>query len=267
MLRLFCESDIGPFMSLAQEEGWICGKCELDFLLQEFPHGCLVRHEEESVLGYVTSIRHQKSGWIGNLLVSREARRRGIGRELMQGALDALLASGVETVWLTASAKGAGLYQKLGFVSIDSVNRWVGRGSSGPDAFQSAPADWDVMRHVDKSGWGDRRYALLEATCERGRLYCSNHGFLGCQYWDEGVQLGPWGALFEDEAEPLLDLALSGAGERVFLDVPASNLAAAALLAKRGFAIKGSNTLMYLGAEPDYTPSKVFALASMGSMG
>lgn len=266
MVTLFLDLDIDPFVALAKEEGWICGRWELEFLLASFPQGCLVRREAGRALGYITSVRHEKSGWIGNLLVSHEARRRGIGKALMESALEALTGSGVETIWLTASAKGAGLYQKLGFKSIDSINRWVGEGG-GVQRKSPAPGDIDAVRQVDRAGWGDKRDLLLYSTCARGRLYSSSDGFICCQPWEEGTQLGPWGALAESRAEQLLDLALSGTGGKVFVDVPAGNIAAAALLAKRGFAIRGSNTLMYLGATPAYEPKRIFALASMGSMG
>lgn len=267
MLTSFLRSDIAPFLELATAEGWVCAAWELEFLLREFTQGCLVKRDGENVLGYITSLRHDRSGWIGNLLVPPEARRRGIGTELMHGALRALLDCGVETAWLTASAKGVDLYRKLGFVTIDSVNRWVGEGGGVRALSRDVPVDLDVISRVDRAGWGDRRDALLEVTRGRGEVFCGNHSFLCTQQWERGTQIGPWGALHERQAEALLDLALLGAGERVFLDVPAGNVAAAALLARKGFTIKGSNTLMYLGVAPEYDSQKVFALASMGSMG
>ncbi|WP_236015038.1 GNAT family N-acetyltransferase [Geomonas anaerohicana] len=239
----------------------------MDFLLQTFPQGCLVKRDGNEVVGYITSLRHHKSGWIGNLLVTPQARRGGIGTELMQGALHALLDAGVETVWLTASAKGVELYKKLGFIAVDSVNRWVGEGSGSARWATSNWYDPDLLRRVDSSGWGDRRDALLTITSGRGQVICGNHSFLCVQHWPHGTQLGPWGGLLEGQAAPMFELALAAAGRSVFLDVPAGNVTAAALLTRNGFSIRGSNTLMYLGVRPKYAPQKVFALASMGSMG
>ncbi|MBU5614023.1 GNAT family N-acetyltransferase [Geomonas azotofigens] len=263
----FVSSDVNPFLRLALEEGWVCGQWEMDFLLRTFPQGCLVQRAGGETLGYITSLRHDKSGWIGNLLVSPDARRGGIGTELMQGALHALVDAGVETVWLTASAKGVELYRKLGFVPIDSINRWAGEGSGALDQCRSAPCHWEMITQVDSAGWGDHRGALLQVTFGRGQVICGNNSFVCLQQWPHGTQLGPWGALFEGQAAALLDEALAVAARSVFLDVPAGNLTAAALLTRKGFSIKGSNTLMYFGARPKYAPQKVFALASMGSMG
>jgi ribosomal protein S18 acetylase RimI-like enzyme len=68
-------------------------------------------------------------------------------------------------------------------------------------------------------------------------------------------------------ARQLLDRVLIGGEGDLFLDVPAGNLAAAALLKSRGFTVKGKSALMYLGARPLYLPGNIYALASMGSMG
>lgn len=263
----FCMSDIASFLELAAAEGWICGEWELKFLLQAFPQGCLVQRDGSGVTGYVTSVRHDESGWIGNLLVAPQHRRRGIGMELMRDAVDALLEAGVETVWLTASAKGVELYRRLGFVTIDRINRWVGEGSEVPAPFFAPPVDRRVIGKVDAYGWGDRRDALLQVTSSRGRLFCGDDSFLCTQHWESGMQVGPWGALRDEQAAALFDLALGSTSEPVFLDVPVGNVAAASLLARKGFSIRGNNTLMYLGAVPAYHPQSVYALASMGSMG
>ena len=184
----------------------------------------------------------------------------------MESAVSALLTAGVKTVWLTASEKGAGLYRRLGFTQIDTINRWSGQGSLNR-SLKPAPLEIESVRAVDRVGWGDWREALLKATCGRGRLYTSSGGFLCCQQWEFGTQIGPWGCLIGKQAGQLLDQALAAGDERLFLDVPAGNFAAGTLLAMRGFAVTGSNLLMYLGDDPPYRPGNIYALASMGSMG
>jgi len=262
----FLEADIAPFLALTEEEGWVCDRWEFEFLLDSFSQGCFVRREGGNALGYITSIKYGRSGWIGNLLVQPGARRRGIGRELMERAVSALLKSGVETVWLTASEEGAGLYQKLGFLPIDSIYRWSGKAALN-QALKPAPLDIESIRAVDRVGWGDRRETLLQVTCGRGRLHTSSGGFLCCQEWRSGTQLGPWSCLIGAQAGLLLDQVLTDGDDDVFLDVPAGNFAAAALLIERGFSVKGSSALMYLGDHPLYQPGTIYALASMGSMG
>ncbi|HJV35906.1 GNAT family N-acetyltransferase [Geomonas sp.] len=259
-------SDIAAFLALAEDEGWMCDRWEFQFLLRNFPQGCFVRREAGSGIGYITAARYGSSGWIGNLLVHPGARRRGIGRGLMELAMSALQASGVETIWLTASEQGVGIYRRLGFAAIDHIHRWTGRGTAaaGP---RHLPVDHDLVATVDSGGWGERRDELMEAVCARGRFLASSAGFLCCQSWEGGTQIGPWGCLEKGEAGDLLEYALAGAGERVFLDVPAGNDAAAELLRENGFTVQGSNLLMFQGRKPLYRADQIFALASMGSMG
>jgi ribosomal protein S18 acetylase RimI-like enzyme len=262
----FFMADVDPFLLLAEQEGWITGRWEFEFLLQNFPQGCFVWRENGAAVGYLTSVKYGKSGWIGNLLVREDARRHGIGRALMERAVSALLKNGVETVWLTASDLGSGLYRKLGFAPIDSINRWIGQGASQPHNV-SATVDLEAIRAVDRVGWGDRRQTLLEVTCCRGKLHTSSAGFICAQDHEFGTQIGPWGCLIGAQAGQLLDRVLGHGTDDIFLDVPAGNFQARELLEPRGFRVTGSTLLMYLGDRPLYQPGSIYALASMGSMG
>jgi ribosomal protein S18 acetylase RimI-like enzyme len=262
----FTPADIAPFLALADRQGWLSEAWELEFLLDCFPQGCFVCREDGLPLGYITSIGYGRSGWLGNLLVRPGARRRGIGRGLLEQSVSALHLRGVETLWLTASEEGAGLYRDFGFSTIDTVCRWAGKGAAlaPPD---NSPLDIHLLSDVDRAGWGDPREALLQITCGRGQIHTSPGGFLCCQQWPSGTQIGPWSSLTGPVARQLLDRVLIGGEGDLFLDVPAGNLAAAALLKSRGFTVKGKSALMYLGARPLYLPGNIYALASMGSMG
>ena len=260
------EGDIGSFLALAAEEGWISGRREIEFLLRHFPQGCFTWREDGQITGFITSIRYGRSGWIGNLLVHPDSRRRGIGRWLMERVVSVLLKNSVETIWLTASEDGAGLYRKLGFSPIDSINRWSGKAALDLEQ-KAASLDIESVRAIDRVGWGDRRETLLLETCGSGHLRTSSGGFICCRQSSGGTQIGPWGCLIGTQAGDLFDQVLTLGTDDVFLDVPAGNFAAASLLSQRGFSIKGSTLLMYLGDLPLYQPGSIYALASMGSMG
>ena len=129
LIDRFRHGDMDAFFVFAAREGWICDRWEFDFLLNTFPDGCLVGRSAGKPAGFVTSVKYEKSGWIGNLVVTEEMRGRGLGRALMTRALAALQSVETETVWLTASAAGQPLYGKLGFRAIDEIRRWVGSGN------------------------------------------------------------------------------------------------------------------------------------------
>lgn len=263
----FRHEDIDQFLVLAAAEGWVCERWEFEFLLEAFPGGCLVAREGGGTLGYITAIGYETSGWIGNLIVSSCCRGQGVGTMLMESALAVLDGTGRETVWLTASRQGKPIYERLGFAAVDVINRWVGNGllEGNPEP---ATGSRDDILAIDSAGWGDRRVALIDAVARRGKLLSSNGAFLFTQQCPEGIQFGPWGGS-EGYASALLDDALlvAGKGVKVLLDVPIRNTVQTALLLGRGFAVRGSALLMYRGVMPTYVPERIWALASMGSMG
>lgn len=255
------------FLAQAQKEGWRCEEREFRFVLKVFPSGCWVARKEGRVSGFVTSIKYQRSGWIGNLLVRQRHRGHGIGRMLMARALASLDDAGASTIWLTASEAGRPLYEKLGFVARDRVVRWRGRGIAASVTAQDL-VDRPRVEELDRLGWGDNRSLILDDVLEHGALLENDGGYCVMQKVADGFQLGPWGCKTKDQATDLLDraLALAGSGE-VVLDSPESNLVAASILEKAGLNPSGRTVLMYRGATPAYQPELIYALASMGSMG
>jgi GNAT superfamily N-acetyltransferase len=263
----FRHEDIEEFLALAAGEGWVCDRWEFEFLLDQFPSGCFAAREGKEAVGFITSIRHSHSGWIGNLIVRLGFRERGIGSVLMGYALEALDKAGAETVWLTASRQGKPIYERLGFSVVDVINRWVGKGLWNGIGNRHV-GDLSAILEIDRAGWGDKRESMIAAVLERGRLFIADDAFLVCQPSGGTVQIGPCGGACAS-AQLLLEEALleAGRGAKVVLDVPARNTWQTALLMGRGFAIGGSTLLMYRGKAPAYAPEQIGALASMGSMG
>lgn len=265
-------ADIPAFIALAHDENWIAERWEPEFLLDLFPAGCLAaRNDEGQGVAFVTSMRHRRSGWIGNLIVLKEFRGRGVGEKLFQGALDALLDAGVETVWLTASKMGMKLYEKHGFSRIDTIQRWVGRGRVALRAATSTPVlPSAAVLSLDALPWGDRREELLSAVMGRGESIIKKNGFVTLQPCGKGrFQLGPFVALNPDVVVELLFAAHDRImnGNTICIDSPASNNVASRLWKSNGFRVGGSNELMYWGKTPDYRPELLFGLATMGSCG
>ncbi len=264
----FTYEDIAAFMVLADGEGWICENWEFEFLLRTFARGCLVAKEGNVPVAFITSIKYGTSGWIGNLVVRRELRGRGIGSTLLKKALALLAEAGARTVWLTASTDGKPVYKRLGFVEIDEIKRWCGTVNSKGEPKGDVPSMADVMA-IDTAGWGDSRQSIIEEVTRRGTILGRTGGFLVKQPCGDDFQFGPWGAEERQTAAWIFSAALAqvGPGARIFLDVPVGNVDAAAILHSAGLAIRGSTTLMCLGERPVYDPARIYALASMGSMG
>jgi GNAT superfamily N-acetyltransferase len=269
----FLTADIAPFLKLAAAENWVAEPWECVFLLSAFSRGCFAaRGDNGEPAGFVTSLRHERSGWIGNLIVSAEYRGQGIGKKLFIRTLEALRSAGVDTFWLTASKSGQALYEKFGFSSIDTIIRWVGTGrqrhavhyqhnvSNAPNASVSG---------IDCQAWGDRRDVLLAETVGRGRLLLEESGFAVIQPCGDAQQFGPFTALDSGTAERLFDTALRTIpfGSNIYLDAPASNRTALRMFNRSRLKISGSTELMYAGTRPEYRPELLYGLATMGSCG
>ena len=269
----FRTDDIAPFLMLAAAENWVAEAWEFEFLLSTFARGCFAaRNDNGEPIGFVTALLHERSGWIGNLIVAETQRGQRIGERLFTTALAALRSEGAETVWLTASPSGQALYEKHEFRSIDTVIRWVGTGRQRHAAH--APHTDDSSSSTSVSGidcqaWGDRRDNLLAATAGRGRLLLEDAGFAVIQPCHEDHQFGPFSALNAGTAERLFENAVNtvAPGTRFLVDAPASNSSAQRLFNRKKMRIAGSNALMYAGKKPDYRPELLYGLATMGSCG
>jgi ribosomal protein S18 acetylase RimI-like enzyme len=268
IIEPFRKEDVPRFLRLAVAENWVAEPWEFDFLLSSFPAGCFsARDEAGAAVGFVTSLRHDLSGWIGNLIVDQRHRGCGIGEALFLEALASLRDAGAKTVWLTASKMGKALYERHGFGSTDTIIRWTGRGGRQDGSAPASTGELDAV--LDQLGWGDRRDGLLAATSRRGTVLAEDGAFAVIQPCGRAVQVGPFSALSPVRAAGLLDGALKGqpAGTAVYIDTPARNREAVTLLQERGFRNQGANLLMYAGVEPDYRPEYVYGLATMGSCG
>ncbi len=273
IIEPFGRDDIVPFLKMAEAENWVSEPWEFEFMLSEFPQGCFAaRSETGEAAGFVTSLRHERSGWVGNLIVSAESRGKGIGEKLFICALEELQESGVDTCWLTASKSGRSLYEKHGFRSIDTIVRWTGMGCQHRAANGGPRENGDYIFSVsgfDSQVWGDRRDALLAATVKRGRLLLENSGFAVIQPCIDARQLGPFAAMDSSTAERIFDaaLALIPSESKIYLDAPESNHAALTMFNRKHLKISGTTELMYAGKRPDYRPELLYGLATMGSCG
>jgi len=273
IIEPFRADDVAAFLKLANEEGWVAEQWEFEFLLAKFPEGCFcVRDLDGQGSAFVTTLRHEKSGWIGNLIVAQEYRGQGVGDALFRQAVEALRAAGVKTFWLTASDAGKSLYEKYGFKSIDTVVRWSGAGRQqrvAPARLRGGFGSSTSVSSIDCQAWGDRRDALLAATIGRGELLLEETGFAVIQGCGSSMQLGPFSALESASAEYLCDVALGSVSSdrRVYIDAPLSNRSAVELFSRRGMQITGKTELMYAGDKPIYRSELLYGLATMGSCG
>jgi GNAT superfamily N-acetyltransferase len=249
-LRLMTARDIPLGMRLKEQAGWNQTEADWRRCLELQPDGCFVAEYEGVAAGTVTTCMFGSVAWIGMVLVDVARRGRGIGRVLLNQALAFLDDRGIASVRLDATPLGRPLYQSLGFVEEYSLLRHEGVPSPDPAAADRSPkivvcaarpGHLDRVMQLDRQITNTDRQVLLRRLFaeapEEWRVAIQGDdvlGFAAARAGSRAVQIGP--CLTTAEAGPLLlaDAARRHAGQRVFVDVPADNLAALAAVQTAG---------------------------------
>eukprot|EP01031_Cornospumella_fuschlensis_P051237 gene51237-62648_t len=115
-------ADIAGGLKLCRKAKWNQLEADWQIFLQHSPGACIVAIFQDQIVGTVTTIRYGHSfSWIGMVLVDPDFRRKGIGQQLLQEALQLLQAE--ETVKLDATPAGREVYLKLNFVDEYPLTR------------------------------------------------------------------------------------------------------------------------------------------------
>jgi ribosomal protein S18 acetylase RimI-like enzyme len=255
--RALRPSDLPAAQGLSQAAGWNQTQADWRGYLAFEPDGCLVAEIGGRLAGTATCIRYGDAvGWIGMVLVHPDHRRRGLGTELLARTIRYLTGRGARSVRLDATPAGRAVYLPLGFRDEYGVARFEGAATGplpGADPFMDA--DLPRAADLDEEAFGVRRLGVLSELSRRDpalsfvtRSGGGISGFAIAREGREAVQLGPFASRDPAAAERLFSAVVSAAGgRRVFLDVPAPNVEAAAIVARHGFRVQRSFTRMVLG--------------------
>lgn len=191
---------------------------------------------------------------INMVIVDEAMRGRGLGRKLMQAALDA---AGGRTCLLVATKDGLPLYEKLGFVATSEIAQHQGVASKveAPDNVTWATTgDHERIRVLDRLAKKYDRSELMRLLDERARFVVIRpegqvEAFAAVRRFGQGLVVGPVVARDAAEARALISFVLSNhAGEFVRVDTDRStNLAP--WLTEHGLSHVGGGVTMRRGAD------------------
>jgi len=215
--------------------------------------------------------------WVSMVLVTKPARRQGLGSRLLQRCLAEVEASGV-AAGLDATELGRPVYLPLGFRDVYPLSRW--RAEAGarrpvvpPPGVRVRPATGqDLPRIVacDEARSGFARGRILEHLLARApalariaeRADGSLAGYALGRNGHSAMHIGP--VVADDEAIglALLGSAMASTTEPVILDVPDRHRAIRQWLADQGATAPRTFMRMLRGPFPAVEDAgKVFALA------
>ena len=265
-------TDIPAGLRLCRASGWNQTERDWQHFLTAAPRGALVAVEDERVIGSVATLSYGPFAWISMVLVDPDARRRGVGRLLLDRGL-ALIPDDV-TARLDATPAGEKLYRTLGFTGEYGLARWF-LDAKRPNVVRPRRArpieqgDWSDILDMDARVFGASRASLLQRLATDAPEYAlvmrdgrrlagyafGRHGFLR-------DHIGPVVAESAAVAEDLIDTCMGANIERaIFVDAPDDQHSWRAALVDRGFAIERPFLRMYRGRlDAPGQPSRIYAI-------
>jgi GNAT superfamily N-acetyltransferase len=275
-LRLLRPTDLAFADSLRALAGWNQTVNDWQTFLALSSQGCFVAEWNGSPAGTATTICYgQDLAWVGMLLVHPDFRRRGIGHALLARCLEHLKAAGIRTIRLDATPEGKILYEEFGFREECSIMRCEIPHITSPSANNStvirpyAETDAVLLEQFDTKVFGASREPLLKRllpASSKVLVFQSNAGLDGYGMLRVGARalyLGPLIAETPDSAKLLVSGLLANAvGQKVFWDVPQSNLTAVSMASALGFEAQRPLVRMVLGEPaPPVAWDRYFAIA------
>jgi len=262
-IRFFNESDIEFAYKSCRSEQWNLSLRSIERMFTCEPEGCFVAEVDGKRVGHVFSISYGKVGWIGLLIVDKEARRSGIGTLLMKNGMSYLLDLGVETIKLEAVPEIANLYRKLGFIDeFDSLRfKGVNRNSNHMTNLNVTQLRNDEIGKIakfDSRYFGVNRLKVLSLIyednpelCFISRIKSQIVGYIMCYEAETGYRIGPWvckpSNLSSARELVLRCMETLKANTEVYIGVPIVNNIAVKILEDLGFKQYFKSIRMYFG--------------------
>ena len=263
--RLMTPDDIAFGMQLKQAARWNQTEADWSRFLAIQRDGCFVAEWDGRPVATVACFIFGQVGWVAMVLVDPPYRNRGIGRRLMQKALQWLGERGVRSIRLDATPMGRPIYETLGFQAQFILGRFGGtpairrggelHGASGCRTYQNS--DLEAICQLDSEVVGADRSRmlrhLLSGMPQAARVFLDGDrlvGYVAQRPGAHAVQLGPCVARTRQAGLTLLRDALQRhAGKPVFVDVPLDQPWAERLVMEAGLSCQRHFTRMTRGRQ------------------
>ena len=269
-IRTLTRTEVDTAVDWAAREGWNPGLADAAAFLAQDTHafrGLFL----DGALGAVISATRYPGGFafIGFYICRPDLRGEGHGLALWQDTFRTLDGP----VGLDAVVEQQETYARDGFVRAYANFRFGGMApvaAPDPRVVDITPAHLDAVTALDRACFGFPRPDFLKAWLAppqgRACVFVENGAVKGygvIRRCRAGWKIGP---LFADGAEVagalFSTLALTAAGDQVFLDIPDPNPAARALAEGAGLAPVFETGRMYRGTGPDLPLDRIFGITT-----
>ncbi len=156
--------DVQYAANLTRIEAWHNEtELEISTFFQYDPEGCFICEINGFNAGVCIATAYQTSGFIGELIVEKQYRGHGIGRKLMETAIQYLQQKGVESIFLDGVQKAIPLYESLGFLPVCRSLRFFGQLSpiENSNVHPMDTQDLQSVIEIDQKYFGQNRGYFL----------------------------------------------------------------------------------------------------------
>jgi len=272
-LVAFDERHLDGAVQLSREAGWPHRRQDWAMLLA-LSHGFVALQGDVVVGTAMLTPFGDNCATVNMVIVAASMRGRGLGRKLMDAALQAC---GERECRLTATSDGLALYEKLGFIATHEIRQHQGIAARMPaDAANDAiELDWvgsesfPAVAALDLQALGMDRRPLLRLLTEAGRIVALREagrivGYAALRPFGRGEVIGPVIADTLEQAQSLMSFLIASR-PGAFLRVDTAEWhELSPWLSARGLMGVGGGIAMRRNAtgRRPIGPAKPFALAS-----
>lgn len=279
-LMEFDKYDVLGLVELSRSVGWDYDEYEIRTVMSS---GKIYGHKNTvgriissaAIIPYDTDLAS-----IGMVIVNDEYRGIGLGKKATQKCIDSV--SQNTSIMLISTEDGKPLYEKLGFITVDSVHKYLSDNYIPPKLFNNQQEitiekyhenDINEIIELDSAAFGDRRSKLLfnrinqSKQCLvvrnlKGKIIGFGLSILGPQ----NLLIGPIVAPDVQTASLIIDELLINHQGKLRIDVPSSNDELMLFLQERGFVkvsnppimIKNSKNMPYRNKELFAITAQIF---------
>jgi GNAT superfamily N-acetyltransferase len=265
-LRALTLADAKAGFALSAEAGWNQTEDDWRFLLRA-GEGVGIDAGGRLVATTIVLKLPPRIAWIGMVLVTPAARKRGLATAMLGWSLDWARQRGLVAA-LDATPDGREVYRRLGFADGAPIMRMRGpaAGAAVPGGIERARLD--EILPLDETVFGADRGAVLRELAERAparalmlRRGATVAGYVFGRDGRTAPEIGPLVAADEAAALALLDAAHAGLAGPALADVFAAQDGFVAGLAARGWREERPYTRMAKGSLPACREGMIYTVA------
>ena len=273
------KEDLDFAVRLTHDEHWYYTHLEIGRMLELDPEGSFVFEDHGERLGFITTVSYGRTGVIGHLIVTKDARRRKIGERLLKEAVGYLEGKDIDSIMLYSSGDGQKLYSRHGFTVRQQALVLHTRLEKAHIATRNhrcqliAPKDLPEVIAMDNELFGDDRSRVMKVLYRdypQGAFKLERDGqlvgFIMGRPDHVGYDLGPWACTSRDpsDAEALFESLLPVLGEGVlYIGTFPKNEHAVRIFTRLPKIFELEVPLMIKGEDRYLGAERVYAVAAM----